>query len=84
MFVSANLRRERGQGREPGCWHPNANEGSEMSASSRMFEILRHSQLVSSAEMSDQLTALPLTFNRKTGKQVQVGLTWDRQAASDT
>lgn len=75
MFVSANLQRERGQGREPDCWPPNANEGFEMSASGRMFDILHHSQLVSSAEMSDQLTALLLTFNRKTAKQVQVGLT---------
>lgn len=40
-----------------------------------MFDILHHSQLVFSAEMSDQLTALPLTFNRKTAKQMQVGLT---------
>lgn len=39
----------------------------EMSARRRTFDILHHSQLVFSAEMSDQLTALPLTFNRKDG-----------------
>lgn len=39
----------------------------EMSARRRTFDILHHSQLVFSAEMSDQLAALPLTFNRKDG-----------------
>lgn len=68
-------RRERGQGREPDRCHPDANEGSEMPAGGSMFAILHHSQLVFSAEMSDQLTALPLTFNRKTAQQMQVGLT---------
>lgn len=67
-------RRERGQGREPDRCHPDANEGLEMPAGGSMFDILHHSQLVFSAEMSDQLTALPLTFNRKT-QQMQVGLT---------
>lgn len=68
-------RRERGQGREPDRCHPDANEGFEMPAGGSMFDILHHSQLVFSAEMSDQLTALPLTFNRKTAQQMQVGLT---------
>lgn len=39
----------------------------EMSAGRRTFDILHHSQLVFSAEMSDQLAALPLTFSRKDG-----------------
>lgn len=74
LFVFGNPPRACGQGREADCCYCKANEGLEMSARSGRFDILHHSQLVFSAEMSDQLTALPLTFNRKTEKQMQVGL----------
>lgn len=54
---------------------PTLTKASKMPAGGSMFDILHHSQLVFSAEMSGQLTALPLTFNRKTVQQMQVGLT---------
>lgn len=49
-----------------------------------MFDILHHSQLVFSAEMSDQLTALSLTFHREMVKQMQVLLTRPGQTDRQT